>query len=225
MSKKYKEGILPFKVVATDEPLVARGGLILPYEFAKALRLPQVIDKELPPPGSGRGYKPSQFVMPLVLMLHGGGKKLNELREIKGEASLRELLQMEGLPASCTVGDWLRRMGKDGKGLSGLAKVERHLTAEVLRRDKRKEYTLDSDATIIESEKEEAKWTYKKEKGYQPLLGFISEIGLVIGDEFRDGNIPAGAGALEFLKYCESMIPEGKRIKYYRSDSASYRRM
>ena len=115
MSKKYKEGILPFKVVATDEPLIARGGLILPYEFARAIKLPEVIDRELPPPGSGRGYKPSQFVMPLVLMLHGGGKKLNELREIKGEASLRELLQMEGLPASCTVSDWLRRMGKDGK--------------------------------------------------------------------------------------------------------------
>jgi len=222
MSKKYKEGILPFKVVATDEPLIARGGLVLPYEFARAIKLPEVIDRELPPPGSGRGYKPSQFVMPLVLMLHGGGKKLNELREIKGEVSLRELLEMEGLPASCTVGDWLRRMGKDSKGLSGLAKVERHEIVEVLRRDKRNDYTLDNDATIIESEKEEAKWTYKKEKGYQPLLGFISELGLVIGEEFRNGNIPAGAGALEFLKYCESMMPKGKRIKYYRSDSAAY---
>jgi len=222
MSKKYKEGILPFKIVATDEPLIARGGLILPYEFARAIKLPQVIDRELPPPGSGRGYKPSQFVMPLILMLHGGGKKLNELREIKGEISLRELVEMEGLPASCTVGDWLRRMGRDSKGLSGLAKVERHEVVEILRRDKRNEYTLDSDATIIESEKEEARWTYKKEKGYQPLLGFISELGVVIGDEFRDGNIPASAGALEFLKYCEAMMPQGKKIRYYRSDSAAY---
>lgn len=222
MSRKCKEGILPFKVAATNEPLIARSGLILPYEFARSLKLPEVIDRELPPPGSGRGYKPSQFVMPLVLMLHGGGKKLNELREIKGEVSLRELLQIEGLPASCTVGDWLRRMGDGRKGLLGLAKVERHQVAEVLKRDMRKEYTLDNDATIIETEKEEAKWTYKKERGYQPLLGFISEIGMVIADEFRDGNIPAGAGALEFLKYCESMMPEGKRIKYYRSDSAAY---
>jgi hypothetical protein len=45
---------------------------------------------------------------------------------------------------------------------------------------------------------------------------------LVIGDEFRDGNIPAGAGALEFLRHCESMMPRGKKIKYYRSDSAAY---
>lgn len=159
MTKRRKEGILPFKVVVTDEPLIARGGLVLPYELAKALKLPKVIDKELPLPGSGRGYKPSQFVMPLVLMLHGGGKKLEEVREIKGEVSLRELLEIEGLPASCTVGDWLRRMGKDGKGLVGLARVNRQLVVEVLRRDERKEYTLDTDATIIEAEKYEAKWT------------------------------------------------------------------
>ena len=36
MSKRRREGILPFKVVATDEPLVARGGLVLPYELAKS---------------------------------------------------------------------------------------------------------------------------------------------------------------------------------------------
>ena len=94
--------------------------------------------------------------------------------------------------------------------------------AEVLKRDERGEYTLDTDATIIETEKAEAKWTYKKEKGYQPLLGFLSELGLALADEFRDGNIPAGAGALQFLNYCEGMMPQGKRIKCYRSDSAAY---
>ena len=102
MARRYKEGLLPFKIVAADEPLIARGGLVLPYELAKALKLPKIIDKELPKPGSGRGYKPSQFVIPLILMLHGGGKKLEDLREIKGETSLRELLDMEKLPASCT---------------------------------------------------------------------------------------------------------------------------
>jgi hypothetical protein len=195
---------------------------MLPYEMAKALRLPEVIDGELPPPGSGRGYKPSQFVMPLVLMLHGGGKKLDDLRELKGEVSLSELLEMKELPASCTVGDWLRRMGRDRQGLSGLGKANQHMVAEILKRDKRTEYTLDTDATVIESEKEEAKWTYKKEKGYQPLLGFLSGMGLVLWDEFRQGNIPAGSGAVDFLEACHRMMPKGKRIAYFRSDSAAY---
>ena len=59
MGRRYKEGLLPFPIVATEEPLVARDGLVIPYELAKALKLPRVIDKELPGPGSGRGYKAS----------------------------------------------------------------------------------------------------------------------------------------------------------------------
>ena len=63
-----------FQIEATEEPLIARAGLVLPYEMAKALKLPQIIDQELPPAGISHGYRPSQFVMPLILMLHGGGK-------------------------------------------------------------------------------------------------------------------------------------------------------
>ena len=222
MARRYKEGLLPFKVVATDEPLIARGGLVLPYELAKALKLPKVIDRELPRPGSGRGYKPSQFVLPLILMLHGGGKKLEDLREIKAEMSLRELLEMESLPASCTIGDWLRRMGEDGKGLYGLNKVNHYLVSEVVMRDKRNGYTLDVDATVIEAEKEEARVTYKGTKGYQPQTGFLFELGLVLEDEFREGNIPASANAVSFLEKCLTAMPYGKYIGHLRSDSAFY---
>ncbi|MDP2952052.1 MAG: transposase [Chloroflexota bacterium] len=98
----------------------------------------------------------------------------------------------------------------------------RHGLAEVLKRDARTEYTLDPDATVIEADKEQAQWTYLKEKGYQPLLGFLFEIGLILCDEFRDGNVPAQAGAVEFLERCQQMMPAGKRIAYYRADSASY---
>ena len=112
-----------FQIEATEELLIARAGLVLPYEMAKALKLPQIIDQELPPAGISHGYRPSQFVMPLILMLHGGGKTLEDLREIKGEVSLCKLMDMEGMPASCTVGDWLRRMGGDSRGILGLGKT------------------------------------------------------------------------------------------------------
>ena len=125
------------------------------------------------------------FVIPLILMFHGGGKKLEDLREITGEMSLRELMEMGSLPASCTIGDWLRRMGEGNKGLHGLDKVNHHLVSEVVRRDKRNSYTVDVDATVIEAEKEEAKVSYKGEKGYQPQIGFLFEPGLVLEDEFR----------------------------------------
>jgi hypothetical protein len=157
----------------------------------------------MPAAGSGHGCAPSRFVMPLIMMFHGGGKTLEDLRELKGEISLRKLMDMDEMPASCTVGDWLRRTSSEKHGLIGLGNVNDHIVKEVLKRDQRTEYTLDQDATIIEVEKEAAKYSYKKEKGYHPFLGFIFECGMVMDDEFRDGNVPPGSGALESLKRCE----------------------
>jgi hypothetical protein len=222
MKKKLPRAGLRYEIEATDEPLIARGGLVLPYEMAKALKLPQVIDREMPAPGSGHSYAPSQFVIPLIMMFHGGGKTLEDLRELKGEISLRQLMDMDDMPAACTVGDWLRRTGNERGGLSGLGKVNDHVVKQILKRDIRTEYTLDHDATIIEAEKYAAQYTYKKEKGYQPFLGFLYESGIILDDEFRDGNVPAGVGALESLKRCDQKMPEGKRIAHYRGDSASY---
>ncbi|MCL5958351.1 MAG: transposase [Chloroflexi bacterium] len=92
---------------------------------------------------------------------------------------------------------------------------------------------MDVDATIIESEKEAAYWTYKKVRGYQPILGFLQQTeelpgeasplrGLIVADEFREGNVPAGAGAVAFLKRCKEKLPAGKRLRALRSDSAFY---
>ncbi|MDP2937425.1 MAG: transposase [Dehalococcoidia bacterium] len=64
---------MPVLVEQTEEPLVARGGL----------GIPQAVDKELPLPGSGRGYKPSQFVMPVPLMFHYRAIATNREEEAK----------------------------------------------------------------------------------------------------------------------------------------------
>jgi hypothetical protein len=85
-----------------------------------------------------------------------------------------------------------------------------------------KGYTLDIDATGILAEKELAKMTYKGFKGYMPIVGHIAENGLVLGDEFREGNVPPAARNLEFIKGCERQMPRGKKIKALRSDSAAY---
>ena len=43
-----------------------------------------------PGPGSAAGYRPSSFVEPPLLMLHGGGRTLEDLRQIRGDAGLCE---------------------------------------------------------------------------------------------------------------------------------------
>jgi len=48
MVAKLRQDVLPFEIERSEEPLIARAGLVLPYEMARALKLPQVIDRELP---------------------------------------------------------------------------------------------------------------------------------------------------------------------------------
>ena len=92
------QGVLPFKLGVGKDTITPHGGLALFGEFVHALKILRLIDDELPGPGSGVGYEPSQFVLPLLLMLQGGGRTLEDLRQICADEGLRELLGMEQMP-------------------------------------------------------------------------------------------------------------------------------
>ena len=216
-----KQTVLPFKLETTKDLITPHAGLALLGEFAVGLGLNRALDRHLAEPGSGVGYTASEHVFPLVLMLSGGGRTLEDSREVRNDAGLREILPLKRMPSTDATGDWLRRSGKDG-GLEGLGAVNRRILKCSLQKEKVKEYTLDIDATGIESEKELAKMTYKGYTGYMPMVGHLAENGLVVGDEFREGNDSPGSRNLEFLKYCERQMPKGKKIKAFRADSAAY---
>ncbi|MBU0545118.1 MAG: transposase, partial [Proteobacteria bacterium] len=154
-------------------------------------------------------------------MLHGGGRSLEDTRKIKKDKGLRKVLSLKKLPSPDAIGNWLRRVGKRG-GLEGLLRVNRKYLECGMKSDGIDGYTLDIDATGIKSEKFYANMTYKDYKGYMPIVGHIAENGMVLGDEFREGNDSPLARNLEFIKHCEAQLPRGKRIKYFRSDSAGY---
>ena len=201
--------------------ITPHAGLALFGEFAVGLGLLDSKVRYLPKPGSGAGYKASEYIFPLLLTLNGGGRSIEDTRKIRDDEGLREILPLEKLPSSDATGDWFRRMGTGG-GLKGLEKVNKHFLKRGMKYDGIKGYTLDIDATGILAEKESAKMTYKGFKGYMPIVGHIAENSLVLGDEFREGNVPPASRNLEFIKYCERQMPKGKRIKAFRSDSAAY---
>jgi len=216
-----QQTVLPFKLEITNDLITSHAGLALLGEFAVGLGLPEMIDHELPLPGSGAGYRASEHVIPLLLMLNGGGRSLEDLRQLRDDRGLREVLSIRRIPSSDAIGDWMRRSGVNG-GLQGLGRVNRSLLSRFLSKDGLDGYTLDIDATGIEAQKESALMTYKGYTGYMPMVGHLSENGLVIGEEFREGNQAPSSRNLEFLKYCEGQLPRGKRIKAFRADSASY---
>src|SRR2546426_4697763 len=170
MEPSLPQLILPIKLERSPERLTSLGGLVVLEELARAAGVWEKVDRVLKGPQSGRGYQPHEFVQPLVWMLHAGGRRLEDLRELRGEHEVLEQLGLEAVPDAGTVGDWLRRQGR--AGAEGMQRVNRQLAAEGLRQEP-EEVILDVDATEIEAEKQEAQWTYHKVKGYMPMLGYV----------------------------------------------------
>lgn len=82
--------------------------------------------------------------------------------------------------------------------------------------------TLDQDATLVETTKEDAKFSYKGYKAYQPFNTWWFEQGTILHTEFRDGNVPAGYEQLRVFKEALSCLPKGVEKVRLRSDTAAY---
>lgn len=82
--------------------------------------------------------------------------------------------------------------------------------------------TLDMDATLSDTLKANALYSYKGEKAYQPLNTYWHERGVMLHTEFRDGNVPAGYEQQRVLKEALQQLPtEIKKVRL-RSDTAGY---
>jgi hypothetical protein len=106
--------------------------------------------------------------------------------------------------------------------LRGLVEVNRDLVASIQRCHPQREATLDTDATLIQTQKEDALFSYKGYKAYQPFNVWWAEQELVLHSEFRDGNVPAGYEQLRVFKEALDMLPEGVEKVCLRSDTAGY---
>jgi hypothetical protein len=106
--------------------------------------------------------------------------------------------------------------------LSGLMEVNRDLVASVQTHHPVAEATLDNDATLKETYKQDALFSYKGYRAYQPFNVWWAEQQLMLHTEFRDGNVPAGYEQLRVFKEALNMLPQGVTKVYLRSDTAGY---
>lgn len=177
--------ILEFDLATTKEKLTPRAGTIILGEYMKGLGLEKLCNTNLPLPLNHKGYNPFDFIYPLVLMLHSGGRVIDDIREIRIDSALKQSLNIKHIPTASGIIKWLKRTGL--AGVYGLESINKILMERYLNRID-EDLILDIDATVIEAHKATSKYTYKMIPGYTPMLGHING-GYVIKSEFRDGNI------------------------------------
>jgi hypothetical protein len=233
-----RQGILPFVIRhGTGEAVTAHAGLPLVVEAARAVRLEEVVAAQLTVAKRERGFSETEKLEALLLLIAGGGDRIEDIRILAEDQGLGRLLERE-LPSPDALLDFLGAFDDPAGGgqrppdekswvppesapLVGLFEVNRELVARVADRQTTTA-TIDHDGTIIEAHKREALVAYEGTRGYQPLVAVWVEQDLIVGDEFRDGNVPGNKDPLTSVRRAFAALPAWVEKRYFRGDSADY---
>jgi hypothetical protein len=225
------------------ETLTAMGGVPLVVQTFRSLGLPASVRQHVRVKQRERGYDEATMVESFVILNAVGGECFEDFQRLREDPALSEMIG-HGIPSPEAArkflyqfheqdkieeaqqrrsGDEIAYIPEESEALAGLGRVNRDLVEELGRRcPDQRIATVDQDATVIESRKQEALRTYEGERGYQPMLALWAEMNVVLADEFRDGNVPAMMNPLAVAKKAFAALPETVTTYYYRGDSACH---
>jgi len=225
------------------ETLTAMGGVPLVVQTFRSLGLPASVRQHVRVKERQRGYEEAEMVESFVILNAVGGECFDDFQRLREDPGLSEMIG-HGIPSpeaarkflyqfheeekieeakQRRTGDEIAYIPEETEALLGLGWVNRALVQELGRRcPDQRIATVDQDATIIESRKQEALRTYEGERGYQPMLAVWAELNVVLADEFRDGNVPAMMNPLSVAQKAFAALPETVTTYYYRGDSACH---
>ena len=106
--------------------------------------------------------------------------------------------------------------------LAGFGAIHAHVFEQAYKFKPLLNITLDQDATFIPTSSKNALYNYHGEKAHEAFNTYCPEYDIIVGTQFRDGNVNPGFGQLEELKRVLSTIPEGVEEVTLRSDTAGY---
>jgi hypothetical protein len=222
----------------------ARAGLCLFSRVFRSLGIPALCERYLHIKQRSRGYTEAQQLESLVLLHIDGGDCMDDIEALREDAGIPRMLGYTP-PGTRCLGDFLESfhdqalvdqaqeaatraqmlafIPKETPALEGLAQVQREMARACAAKSAPETCaTIDQDATIIESFKKAAKWTYEGTRGYQPMVAVWAEKRLIVADEFRDGNVPALLAPLQCAKAAFAALPDTVREYYFRGDSACH---
>jgi len=226
-----------YEVGRTDGGVTAHVGLPVMIEGFHVLGLAASCQRRLRLKTRQRGPTEADWVEVLVGLHLAGGTCPEDIKRLKEDDGLvrvwpvlRKVSPRSALGFLMRFHDPKQEGSVPGKAvirpetpaLEALGQVNADLLATVQRHHPVTRATLDVDASVHACDKKDALPTYEGGRGYQPVVAYWAEQRLIVADQFRDGNVPAGMGNPDFVRRALAMLPPEVRERYLRGDSALY---
>ncbi len=211
---RHKPG--SFKVEKSNSSLTSFAGLPILADLAHSCGLIKHLNAINGLWQRRRDYSSADHIMSLALTIIAGGERLDDTRLLKNDAAVSEL-RITSVPSANTIGVFLKRFSH--RTIAALARAALVPAAFTLKQ--LKTATIDIDSSLIESDKENAAFTYKKFSGYNPMLAWCPEADVFLACLFRNGNASPQSHILETLEYCQDKFKTDTHLRL-RSDSAGY---
>ena len=223
----------------------AHAGVLATSRAFRSLGFPDLIDSHLALYKRRRGFGEAQMIESVVLLQTIGGDCPEDIALLSTDSCLerglgyrppkvtavREFLELFHDPALEAQRppreEQLSFIVPASNALQAFQQVQVggvQRIAELYERrgDRQRIATIDQDATIIESHKRAALAHYEGGRGYQPMIAVWAEADLIVADQFRDGNVPAGQEPLSCCRMAFEALPRSVGERYFRGDSACY---
>jgi hypothetical protein len=222
------------------EQATAHAGVAVLLDVIRRSGVLAVADRALPAKKNPKGLSHGQMVESIIVLAALGGECMDDMEILRSDLGLRAMLGYEP-PAPSTLRSWLESFHDEAalaaRPLQGAFIPSETPRLEALRTvmdHAIRSYvsaigadhlvTIDVDAHIVESSKVQALPTYLGPRGYQPLLAVWVETGLILAEQFRDGNVPASVGIADLADAAFASLParaDGWQVQL-RSDTAAY---
>lgn len=228
-----------------DEMASPHAGLLATSRALRSLKIPDLVAANLKLKKRERGCSDAQYIESIVLLQTVGADCPEDMSLIAGDDCLERGLGFP-LPKTGALRAFLNRFHDEEielarpprevqksfimpstqpvQGLQSVLAGGVRRTAKLYAEQGQalRLATVDQDATIIETHKENALAHYEGGRGYQPMVAVWAEADLVLADEFRDGNVPAQQEPLGCAKLAFGALPETIQARYFRGDSACH---
>src|SRR5438105_5405180 len=208
--------------------LTPYGGLLPVITMLEKLGFQSLVEQTVTSKRIPRAMDLYRFVLGIVLGLHIGFPRLNELRFIARDPILTGILQVGKLPVQSTFWRFVnalhRNVARQILTIMGTMRQRVWEAANV----KLEVVTIDTDTTVhtLYGHQMGGRKSYnpknKGKKSYQPMLTFIAETREYVWGELRNGDRPSGQQIARHLESVFAALPPCVANIFARADAGFY---